>query len=228
MTVRYWGPALRVIPLVTKSIVNQAAHEVKDSAQNRYGLGLGRLAVIAAALMLAVAGGWMTRSWLTGVPVATSSVPAFLARWLPSRQAELSTTPETARERASGLAVAKPETGGPGGPGEDLMLADLAMDRASAMRVLLRRWGVELADLGPGDPCIRLRPSARVLLTRRWTRQYAGFRSGRALQSTALPIPRRLFGSTMPWGCRRSPNSSRSPERHVLYPGSIEEVPARA
>lgn len=145
-------------PLVTKSIVNQAAREVKDSAQKRYGSGLGRLAVIAAALVLAVAGGWMTRSWLAGVPVATSSVPAFLTRWLPSRQAELSTTPGattpgTAPEQASGLAAAEPETAG---PGADLILADLALDRAAAIRVLLRRWGVELADLGPGDPCMRV------------------------------------------------------------------------
>jgi len=69
------GACVKRNPLVTKSIVNQAAREVKDSVQKGYGLGLGRLALIAAALMLAVAGGWMTRSWLAGVPVATAYVP---------------------------------------------------------------------------------------------------------------------------------------------------------
>ena len=138
-------------PLVTKSIVNQAAREVKDSAQKRYGLGLGRVA------MIAVAGGWMIRSWLAGVPMATPHLPAFLTHWLPSQQAEPivpgSTTPQAIPEQASGLASTKPEAAG---PGEDSILADLVMDRASAMRVLLRRWGVELPDLGPGDPCMRV------------------------------------------------------------------------
>ncbi|WP_133512509.1 ExeA family protein [Candidatus Thiosymbion oneisti] len=151
------GACVTPSPLVTKSIVKRAAREVKHSAPRPYGFGHGRLAMATAALMLAVAGGWMTRSWLAEVPVATPQVPAFLARWLPSRQTEprvpVSPPPKAALEQAPGLALAEPEAAG---PGEDLILADIAMDRASAMRVLLRRWGVEPAGLGPGDPCVRV------------------------------------------------------------------------
>jgi general secretion pathway protein A len=35
-------------------------------------------------------------------------------------------------------------------------LARLAMPEATALRVLLRRWGVMIQDLGGGDPCIRV------------------------------------------------------------------------
>jgi general secretion pathway protein A len=42
------------------------------------------------------------------------------------------------------------------GADADLALGGVIMDRAVAMRVLLRRWGVQLKDLGQGDPCERV------------------------------------------------------------------------
>jgi len=35
-------------------------------------------------------------------------------------------------------------------------LARLAMPESTALRVLLRRWGVQIQDLGGGDPCVRV------------------------------------------------------------------------
>jgi general secretion pathway protein A len=173
-------------PLVTKSIVDKAAREVKDPAWKQASPGRQRGALVAAALVVAVIAGWMTRSWLSEVPFARAApyVPPFLARWLPSQGPDpiadmidvdtdtntdsgtntdtgtgTGTTAETlADEEGQGprpsLALARVDNPV---PTTELALGDLTMDRESAMRALLRRWSVDLEDLGPGDPCERVK-----------------------------------------------------------------------
>jgi general secretion pathway protein A len=97
---------------------------------------------------------------------AAPYVPAFLARWLPLQEADpiavdtdtdaTAETPadEEGKESRPSLALARVDKDA---PVTDLALGDLTMDRESAMRALLRRWGVDLDDLGPGDPCGRVK-----------------------------------------------------------------------
>lgn len=178
------GACVTRSPLVTKSIVDKAAREVKDPVHKKQAPVLGRIALVAAGLVCAVAIGWMTRSWVAEVPFANAAAPyapATLARWLPSRpvdslaetseirNAEASptqnglvpveqgagttTAPEAAPEHAPSLALARLEEEE---PIVDLEFGEMAMDQSSAMRVLLRRWGVKLKDLGQKDPCVRV------------------------------------------------------------------------
>jgi general secretion pathway protein A len=147
-------------PMVTRAIVDKAAREVKDPAWTPKSSGFGRSALVASALVVAAAAGWMSRAWLAQVPFDQSPapyVPAQLVRWLPSPDAAPATeavkNQEAAGERAPSVALARLEEDA---PHPELALGGLTMDRASAMRVLLRRWGVELNDLGDGDPCQRV------------------------------------------------------------------------
>lgn len=155
-------------PLVTKLIVRKAAHEVQDRGpgpkQSRS--RVGRVALVAAFLVLAVLLGWITRDWLVGPPFAQIEpyIPSFLANWLPLRPADPITdsadsgphsrTDEEQAEPIPGLAPAGPEDEP---PLTDFALDKMTMDQASAMRLLLRRWDVELEDLGPKEPCDRVR-----------------------------------------------------------------------
>lgn len=164
------GACVTRSPMVTKSIVGKAAREVKDQAWTQPALPgyHGRAALIGGVLMLGLVIGWMTRLWLAEASFAPGASPylhAFLMRWLPTRQvdpiAEVSKTPdagqtdtaETIAEEVPSLALVRVDNES---PVTDLVFGDVTMDRASAMRLLLRRWGVELEDLGPGDPCARV------------------------------------------------------------------------
>ncbi|MCG6862045.1 MAG: AAA family ATPase [Chromatiaceae bacterium] len=188
------GACVTRSPLVTKEIVNKAAQEVKDPGWRQQRSGLGRIAAVVAALVVAGSSGWVTRSWLAEPPYADRAapyIPAPLARWLPPREAaplaqaskaqdgEIAGSEDAAAlpTRQGGVASVTQDGAATGtssaiqgptprlalarldleGPAEDLVLSDMVMDRASAMRVLLRRWGIELKDLGQGDPCIRVR-----------------------------------------------------------------------
>jgi general secretion pathway protein A len=164
--------------LVTKAIVGKAAREVKDPAWKQPGPSRWSVALATSALVLAVAAGWMTRTWLSQAPFAQMEpyVPAFLARWMPGWQADATIDPidsdtDVDTKMDSGkLAETPVEEGQPeltpslalarvqeDVPVVDFALGEATMDRESAMRLLLRRWGVDLKDLGSGDPCERVR-----------------------------------------------------------------------
>lgn len=183
------GACVTRSPLVTKSIVDKAAREVKDPAWAKQRSGAVGGIAVAATLALAVAAGWMSRDWLTRISFADSAapyVPAFLTRWLPppevapmaeaeAEEAQKASEGQDAAEgRGSeeGREIARGQGTGEGaqallpnvalarveeaGADADLALGGVIMDRAAAMRVLLRRWGVQLKDLGQGDPCERV------------------------------------------------------------------------
>jgi len=187
------GACVTRSPVVTKSIVDKAAGEVKNPAWAKKTSGVVGRGIAASALALAVAVGWMSRDWLARIPFADSTmpyVPAFLVRWLPPREAgsmaESGVEPLTAdsqesvevQEREAGQVTAtgqESEEGAERAAGEEepapraglasadalgtdsaLTLDGITMDRAAAMKVLLRRWGIQLKDLGQGDPCERV------------------------------------------------------------------------
>jgi general secretion pathway protein A len=189
------GACVTRSPLVTKTIVDKAAREVRDTTRKPKPSGIRRIALAVAALVLAVSAAWMIPHRYREASLAWLSpyFPTSLARWLPLDQAdtametsgteiETAAEPEPEPETTSG-----PETGiesatvpeqpeesreeMPEEPTPDVtlassdqdapitqaVLADVTMDRKTAMRLLLRRWGVELGDLGAGDPCKRVR-----------------------------------------------------------------------
>jgi len=105
---------------------------------------------------------------------ATSSVPSDAesdAGLVPTGDVTVSDGSADATDQAeTGLAssssLSGPETGGEVLPQVSLAsfapeaaqetLARLAMSEETALRVLLRRWGVMIQDLGGGDPCVRV------------------------------------------------------------------------
>jgi general secretion pathway protein A len=153
--------------LVTKAIVDKGAREVKGPVWAQDAAGLTKGGMVAAALVLAVGVGWMGRALLTQIPSPTSAapyVPPFFAHWLPRREigtlAEASVESESTEAPAEGqesqvpsvaLAKLEDENAAP-----NFAIGDTTMDRAAAMKVLLRRWGLQLNDLGQGDPCERV------------------------------------------------------------------------
>jgi general secretion pathway protein A len=89
----------------------------------------------------------------------------------PAPASESDSMPPSDAEVASSSLAAGASSPGPESAGEALprvslasfapeaapeTLARLAMSEATALRVLLRRWGVMIQDLGGGDPCIRV------------------------------------------------------------------------
>ncbi len=165
------GACVNRSPLVTKSIVDKAAGEVKEPDPAKAGSSAAGGVAVAAAVVLAIAAGWMSRDWLARIPFAESAapyVPAFVARWLPLPEnapsagetpVQVSETSQSVEQeavqaqeaQAPRAALVSAETAEP-----ELSLDRMIMDRSAAMKVLLRRWGVELKDLGQGDPCDRV------------------------------------------------------------------------
>jgi general secretion pathway protein A len=165
------GACVTRTPLVTKSIVAKAAREVRDPARKQGRFDLGPVALVAAALPVAVGLGWMTRPWLA--EASFERVVPYLSAFLTGRRPRQTDSIDDAKDTGSDSHTG-PETriaGGQAGPAPSLsaagleadaplssvQLSEVTMDRASAMRLLLRRWGVELEDLGSGDPCQHVR-----------------------------------------------------------------------
>jgi general secretion pathway protein A len=104
--------------------------------------------------LLAVGVGLLSNAWISGegLPYA----PSLLARWLPRAEIleveETSPNAEVPQARISNVSLAKLVEK----PQPQVDISPLTMDRTSAMRVLLRRWGVELGNVGDKDPCERL------------------------------------------------------------------------
>ncbi|MEA3273868.1 MAG: AAA family ATPase [Pseudomonadota bacterium] len=152
------GACVTRSPLVTKQIVTKAAHEVKDAAAWKKG-GAGRTAArttaVAAALVLALAAGWLTHAWLARME--DPPIPDFLARWFPPSPdlvEPVEPEPEVETEEAEAVVALAGLT--EEAPDNPVDLDELTMDRTLAMKVLLRRWGVELGDVGEADPCERV------------------------------------------------------------------------
>ena len=105
------GACVSRSPMVTGTIVDKAAREIRDPTGARRHAGTGRIAAAAAALLLAVAAGWTTGFWLAEAPFDRGApyFPAFLARWLPERPPIRSLRRRmTARATANRLSRRKP------------------------------------------------------------------------------------------------------------------------
>jgi general secretion pathway protein A len=141
---------------VTRKIVGRAAREVRDDvAWPRYLPGAGVAALAAAVLILAMGAGWSIHAWISGD--GFSGIPRAMARLLPVDAFRSVPGVETeggsptgAGEVGAAMADLDEE------PGPAIDLSGLLMERTPGMRVLLRRWGVELGKVGSKDPCEKL------------------------------------------------------------------------
>ncbi|QIK38906.1 AAA family ATPase [Caldichromatium japonicum] len=171
-------------PQVDAGIVVQAAREVRGEPVDRSWLHSPRaLAVLAVGLFTAATlMGLFAHRWLTPerrVVLADwwqGEVP-FTAIWSQTQSAALTFSTGATSEGAASPA-------NPAGPLADVQAAavptpdpalidqqapapgaspqptitDLALPEPEAMRLLLRRWGLDVRTLGPGDPCEHIRP----------------------------------------------------------------------
>jgi general secretion pathway protein A len=140
---------------VTRRIVVRAAGEVKDDgAWPRSLPGAAAPALAAAVLLLAIGVGWLTHHWIAGNPLP--GVPSALARYLPpGMRPAVEEEEAAAADREDAVPrVALADVDEP--PLPEVDLSGVVMDRTTAMRVLLRRWGVELGNVGRTDPCDRV------------------------------------------------------------------------
>jgi general secretion pathway protein A len=124
------------------------------------------MVLAAAALLVSIGAGWLSHAWLTGTWMPAA--PAVLARWLPPDWLSPDRLPPEPAPPEPALAGAPPAAATQEVPRAALAdlaekvpvapvdLAGVLMDRTSAMRVLLRRWGAELGDVGAADPCDRV------------------------------------------------------------------------
>lgn len=155
------GACVTRSPLVTRRIVDKAAGEVQDwPSSNRSADPPLRVAIAAVLLVLMVVAWWMVwdRTVGTGLPQPFAGI---LERWLPRARVPAADEPTqdqpVAAQEGAGppqASLAQVEFEGP--PEPEIDPTALMLDHASAMRLLLSRWGVELGKLGSQEPCAKL------------------------------------------------------------------------
>jgi general secretion pathway protein A len=151
------GACVTRSPMVTRRILDKAIVEVEDGQSWRRPSRAGRWSALAAGLLvLALGAGWGV--WdAAGRPNLTdlANLPQPLLALLGIEPASVP-TPEPAAEEAepprAALAQALADERLP----ELLAGGGLLSDRDTALRLLLRRWGVELGELQGRDACDRL------------------------------------------------------------------------
>jgi general secretion pathway protein A len=157
-------------PIVTRSILDKAAREVQDGELwGRRTFPVLRWALAAVLLLALTGGGWWALE-RTGV-VPAPPLARLLAPWLPADEAAEETPggasidvadggdppvdPVAAEgDRAPRAALARLEPAPEPLPPFDP--AAVMLDQTTAMRLLLRRWGVELGELKGQNPCARV------------------------------------------------------------------------
>lgn len=178
------GACVTRVSQVTAAIVAKAAAEVLgQTGRPAEGVGVSRTLGVVFALvfcLMSVAGVWSGYAWLQGQDPAT--IASALSRMLglsraqaPPARSPSETAPEvTAAIPSTSVAAAEPVSVAAGRPNAmvaplplldlasfdqgsvDATLARLALPEPVAMRLLLRRWGVTVDDLGAGDQCAAL------------------------------------------------------------------------
>lgn len=144
---------------VTPRILNRAAKELRGAAGPAW-RGPPR-PIFTGALILALlfGAGWLARDW---VPMpAGSGLEAVVAAWRRDEGASHAVATEPALDVDVGPSESKPVANG--AVAVPLETPEMApspilsnMGRESALRLLLRRWGVDVDDLGTDDPCRRV------------------------------------------------------------------------
>jgi general secretion pathway protein A len=155
------GSSVTRAPMVTRRIVDKAAFEVQDGQSWKTPPDVPlRSAVAAAALVLFLGGGWIVweRGGVEGLP---EPLAAIIAPWLNEDEVPGEFRPETvastdAAQEAEVPQIAFARAATEASERTALDPGPLMLDRTVAMRVLLRRWGVELGKPGSQDPCDRL------------------------------------------------------------------------
>ena len=156
------GACVTRSPMVTRRIVDRSAREVQgEDAWQRRSRGPVHLALATGLLLALFGGGWVAlnrigilppplgfQQLLTGTPVEPPAPDVPLPEASPPDPVgdEAGDLPQLA------LVQAQPQTTDE----SELDTAVLLLDQASAMRLLLRRWGVELGKLGSNSPCARV------------------------------------------------------------------------
>jgi general secretion pathway protein A len=155
------GASVTRRPMVNRSIVNRAAAEIQDG-QPWQGKADAPLRAAAAAFVLVLGFGGLWLLWQrTGMPDPPRPLVAMIEPWLPSV-----TDPGPADVQDGALEADPGASDLPRAAfAQSLPLAEASsaidpravmLDRTTAMRLLLRRWGVELGNPGSQEPCARL------------------------------------------------------------------------
>jgi general secretion pathway protein A len=145
-------------PIVTRAIVDNAAREVRDDIlPGSRGAAVLRAAAAAVVVMGLALGGWWALERAGLVPDGLTG--GRVAAWLPAVQpaAEPGRTDAAAADglqQVPRAALVRAEPAPEPLPPFDA--ASVMLDEEAAMRLLLRRWGVELGDLKGRDPCDKL------------------------------------------------------------------------
>lgn len=166
-------------PQVDAGIVQQAAREVRGEPSGRSALASPRAlaAVALSAFLGATLIGLLAHAWLTPERRAAlvawwQGSGAFAAIWSKTQPPALSSAAGGAGSPANptgpvadAQAAAAPQPAPAAdqqAPAPDTSplpgLSELALPEPEAMRLLLRRWGLDVRTLGPGDPCEHIRP----------------------------------------------------------------------
>ncbi|AGA90772.1 type II secretory pathway, component ExeA (predicted ATPase) [Thioflavicoccus mobilis 8321] len=159
---------------VTRGLVERAAKELRGLEAPRHPALRTPRRVFVAALLLALllAGGWTTwnrvagggaddlRHWLVlrlgGEPIPKPTTPPIAAA---SSHEAPGADEALVPMVAEGEAVAPPAADAveaAESPPVESAAGLVALGRSEALRALLLRWGVQVADLGTGDPCTRI------------------------------------------------------------------------
>ncbi len=171
-------------PQVDSRIVAQAAREVRGESGDHWLYSPRALAVLAlglftvATFMGLLAHRWLTPEWRAVLAQWWRGEAPLFAVWPQTQSAALASPGELMAEADPAASPARPAAPVPEGqvaaairldspaadPAAGITLApqpailNLALPEPEAMRLLLRRWGLDVRTLGPGDPCAHIRP----------------------------------------------------------------------
>jgi len=156
------GASVTRSSMVTRSIVDRAAAEVQDGQSWRRPAAVPLRAGLAVALLVVVLVGVWAVWERTGGEGLPQPLVALLEPWMPKQAAPETDEsdpdqPGETGEEPQSAQIALAQELAQAQTGADLDPSTIMLDQATAMRLLLRRWGVELGDLASEEPCARVK-----------------------------------------------------------------------